>query len=64
MKLKSTVDDELILSVSVEELETMCNALNEVCNAFGKDDFQTRMGVTMEEAQILLIRISEVFREI
>lgn len=64
MKLEKTIDKEVFISVSVEELETISNALNEVCNALDLDEFQTRMGVTLDEAQALLARISAVFLEI
>jgi hypothetical protein len=64
MKLEKITDKDLILSLSMEELETINNALNEVCNAFDMNDFETRMGATVEEAQKLLSQISEVFRAI
>lgn len=64
MKLEKTIDKEVFLSMSVDELETISNALNEVCNALDVNEFETRMGVTLDEAQDLLTRISEVFKRI
>lgn len=46
--------DQAVLSLSLDELITINNALNEVCNALDVPDFQTRMGVELEEALALL----------
>jgi hypothetical protein len=42
------------------ELVTVNNALNEVCNGvhIGDAEFETRLGVTREEARALLLKIS------
>lgn len=64
MKLEKKIGEEISLTVTLNELETINNALNEVCNALDLNDFETRMGVTMEEAVALLAHISEVFRKL
>ena len=62
MKLDKIHGNEITATFSVSDLETINNALNEVCNALDLDDFQTRIGVTMDEALILLAHISEVLK--
>jgi hypothetical protein len=42
-----------------DELRIICNALNEVCNGVGLgDEFETRMGGTVEVSRNLLARLS------
>lgn len=52
----------VLLSFTLEELRTCANALNEVCNdtPFADAEFQTRLGVTREEAQSILAAIGRV----
>lgn len=63
MKLKKIIDGEITVTVSDDELLTISNAINEVCNALHLDDFQTRMGVSMAEALKLLNEISQIRKE-
>lgn len=59
MKIDSLAGETLKLNISLNELEILNNALNEVCNALSVQEFQTRMGGTLEEAKILLDEISD-----
>jgi uncharacterized protein YoxC len=61
MKLEHKMNGYVTISVSVNELETINNALNEVCNALGVDEFQTRMGATLDEARELLREVNQIF---
>lgn len=45
------------IRVSLDELYILNNALNEVCNAMGADQFTTRMGVERGQAAELLEQI-------
>ncbi len=47
------------VELTPEELRIICNALNEICNGVGLDDeFETRIGTTVEAARKLLSRLS------
>mgnify|MGYP001804830874 CR=1 FL=1 len=49
--------------LSIEDLMIINNALNEVCNGMDLGtEFQTRMGVEVEEARALLQRVSSIYR--
>lgn len=60
MKILKKDASQATLSVSLDELTTINNSLNEICNALEPEEFQTRMGVTVEEARALLAEINEV----
>lgn len=49
---------EILLRLTREELATAHNALNEICNIDHIQDweFQTRLGVTRDEARLLLAK--------
>lgn len=64
MKLKNLEGKDIAVSMSLEELETISNALNEVCNALDGDEFETRMGASIEEARALLNQISKIFDQL
>ncbi len=46
--------DKVLLEISKDELGTLGNALNEVCNGIKVTDFDTRIGVKIEKAEIIL----------
>ena len=56
MLLRSSGGDRYILEASKDELLTLSNALNEVCNGIHIDDaeFSTRLGATRAEVRRLL----------
>ena len=58
MRLRGHNDDELDVSLSIDELVLMKNVLNEVCNSmdFTEADFQAIFGASRREAETLLMR--------
>jgi hypothetical protein len=52
------------LTISVDELKIINNALNEVCHGIHMDDseFRVRMGVTRQQARTLLDQLHEILR--
>jgi len=51
----------MMVELTPEELRTINNALNEVCNGIAlKGEFDTRMGCSLEEARKLLANIHEI----
>lgn len=46
--------NKVLLEISRDELGVLCNALNEVCNGIEVWEFETRMGVKIENARIIL----------
>ncbi|GAB78182.1 hypothetical protein SAMN05421595_0703 [Austwickia chelonae] len=55
-------DDEVVFSATREELAGLAGALNEALEAVEGWEFQTRLGITPEEARALRQRIGEVLR--
>jgi len=50
-----------LIEVTPKELMIACNALNEVCNGVGLgDEFETRMGSTVNAARSLLDRLLSI----
>ena len=60
MKYIQKNDGDLVISLTIDELVTISNALNEICNAFAVPEFQTRIGVSVEEAQGLLKKVGAI----
>ena len=55
MRISSIPGPSAVLELDREELNTLNNALNEVCNGIDlRGEFETRMGTTREKAQALL----------
>lgn len=46
--------DKITIDLSKDELGVLSNALNEVCNGIEVWEFDTRIGVEIENARILL----------
>lgn len=59
-KSSKTVDVRL----SIDELNTFRNALNEACNGIYVSEFKTRMGVSREEAMALSDAILQVIEKL
>jgi hypothetical protein len=58
MRVSSIPGPSAILELDREELTTINNALNEVCNGIDlRGEFETRMGTTREKAQALLVAL-------
>jgi hypothetical protein len=51
------------IDLTLDELGTINNALNEVCNGLHLEgEFSTRMGCSLEEARALLAKISRIIK--
>lgn len=59
-KSSETVD----IRLSTNELNTLKNALNEVCNTLYISEFKTRMGVSCEEAMVFANSISRLLEKL
>jgi hypothetical protein len=61
MKIKNIAASGALVEVSADEIVTLNNALNEVCNGVGLDgEFDTRMGCSVEQARHLLSEINQL----
>ncbi len=61
MKEINIDDGKVILNLSKDDLAALLNALNEVCRGFKVDEFEKHIGVSKEEAKILLLFLSSVY---
>ncbi len=59
MKIKSKVSDTFDVELSAEELIIINNALNEICNDMSLNEFETRIGASLSEAQSLLREVNQ-----
>lgn len=59
---EEVADDELVVAATRHELATMAGAINEVLEAVEEWEFDTRLGVTREQARALRDRLNEVLR--
>ena len=58
MKVKSLDSGLALVELTVQDISTINNALNEVCNGIHLEgEFDTRMGCSVEEARDLLDEI-------
>jgi hypothetical protein len=64
MELKKVDESGAWVVLSPEDLLTVCNALNEVCNGLDLPEFATRMGVQREEVLDLLKTANAVYEKI
>lgn len=60
MQILNTDDNIASVKLSVRELTTLSNALNEVCNGMDIFEFETRLGVSIQEARKLLKEMGEL----
>lgn len=58
--IETSRDGTATLQLSRAELETLSNALNEVCNGLDLHEFSIRLGADKPEVLKLLHRFSEV----
>jgi hypothetical protein len=64
MELKKVDESGAWVVLSPDDLLTICNALNEVCNGLDIPEFATRMGVMREDAMRLLKSCNGVYEKI
>ena len=55
-------DDELVVATTRDELAVLAGAINEALEAVEEWEFDTRLGVTPEQARALRDRLNEVLR--
>jgi hypothetical protein len=55
--------DKIILELSADELGVLSNALNEVCNGIEVWEFDTRMGIKIENARIILEALTSIYKK-
>jgi hypothetical protein len=53
--------DKITLELSKDELGVICNALNEVCNGIEVWEFDTRMGIKMDQAKLFLESLALIY---
>jgi len=66
MQSKIDTDKQAVLTLSLDELCLINNALNESLEALGRDEdeFQSRMGDSTDAVKSLLSEINSVVREL
>lgn len=55
--------EKVILELSKDELGVLSNALNEVCNGIEVWEFDTRMGITIGGAKIILASLTSIYNK-
>lgn len=56
--------DKIIIELTKCELGVIINALNEVCNGIEVWEFDTRMGIAIEDARIFLKSLGSLYKKI
>jgi hypothetical protein len=64
MELKQVDESGARVLLSPDDLLTICNALNEVCNGLDVPEFATRMGVGREEVLRLLQTANAIYDQV
>lgn len=64
MRLIKNDEASAELTLTLDELLTLHQSLNEVCNGIDLFEFQTRLGVTREEALLLMDALDQVMIKI
>ncbi len=64
MQLLNNDSKSVEVKLSIDELLTIHQSLNEVCNGIDLFEFQTRIGVSREEVLHLMKEISQIINEI
>jgi len=54
MRVVKVAGSQFEISVTETELSILCGCLNEVCNGIHIFEFETRLGVTMEDVSSML----------
>ena len=64
MKKTAIMDTTATLTLSLDQLRIIHQALNEVCNALAVPDFETRLGASREEAGAIMRQIRELVQQL
>lgn len=59
---QEVADDELRIATTRDELIALVGAINEALEAVDEWEFETRLGVTPDQARVLRDRIKDVLR--
>ncbi|TCS59842.1 hypothetical protein [Varunaivibrio sulfuroxidans] len=59
MKVINPSEEKLTVDMGLDDLLILNAALNEVCNGVGIFEFETRIGVNRDRAQLLLAQLGE-----
>lgn len=62
MKAIKIDKDNFILEISKDELGVLSNALNEVCNGIEVWEFDTRIGIKIDNARKILESLISIYR--
>jgi hypothetical protein len=62
MKLIKKQGENTVISVTSDELIIVNNALNEVCNGLYIDEFETRIGFSIEQVNKLLVDLQDALK--
>jgi hypothetical protein len=61
LRSEDVIKDTIILEISKNELKILSNALSEVCNLIEEWEFDTRMGIKIENARIMLESVTSIY---
>lgn len=64
MELLKSDQTSADIKISIDDLITIHQSLNEVCNGIDLFEFQTRIGVTREEVDHLMDVINQIIQKI
>ena len=64
MELKRVNENGALIALTTDDLLTICNAINEVCNGLDIPEFATRMGVEREVALDLLRNANAIYEKV
>lgn len=53
----------ITIELAKNELGVLTNALNEVCNGIEVWEFDTRMGIKIEDARVLLASLASIYKK-
>ena len=54
-------DNKIIVELSFDELKIIVNSLNEICNKIESWEFETRLGIDIEEARKILEDLTSIY---
>lgn len=63
MNVAKISKEKIILELSKDELGVLSNALNEVCNGIEVWEFETRIGITSEDAKAILKFLTSTYKK-
>lgn len=64
MEIIETSSKTAVVQISIKDLNTFTNAINEACNGIYEAEFKTRMGGSREEAMALADAIMQVVEKL